>query len=173
MSCNICLTNKPINPIITPCTHLFCFKCIKEWMNHKINCPCCRRKFNINEVLEYYHKYSSEIVTRSKTIKLRRVNVLKNINIKLRNLKLSKDRKKKEKEGYCILKYVYINRAVFNSNVFGNILFFKTVLKKALQFYEKDRCKKFYEWVFKFRNYIKLLDIDFNLDDITLNIYQL
>ena len=168
MSCNICLTNKPINPITTPCKHMFCFKCIEEWMYHKINCPCCRRKFDINEVLEYYHKYSSEIVTRSKTIELRRANVMKNINIKLRNLKLAKVRKQKEKEGYDVLKYVYINRTVFNSNVFGNILFLKTVLKKSLQFYEKDRCKNFYEWVFKFRNYIKLLNMNFSLDDIII-----
>ena len=169
MSCNICLTNEPINPITTPCKHMFCFKCIEEWMHHKINCPCCRRKFDINEVLEYYHKYSSEIVTRSKTMELRRINAMKNVNIKLRNLKLTQVRSEKKEVGFEVLKYVYINRTVFcslNSN-----LFLKTVLKKSLQFYEKDRCKNFYEWVFKFRNYIKLLDRNFTLDDIRTNIY--
>jgi len=138
-------------------------------MHHKINCPCCRQKFDINEVLEYYHKYSNEIVTRSKTVELRRINLLKNVNIKLRNIKLEKVRKQKEDLAYDILKYVYINRIVFDST--SNNLFLKTVLKKALHFYEKDNSKKFYEWVFKFRNYIKLLDMNFNLDTIRTNIY--
>ena len=169
MSCNICFSDEPINPITTPCSHLFCFKCIEEWMHHKINCPCCRRKFDINEVLEYYHKYSSEIVTRSKTIELRRINLLKNVNIKLINIKSTPCRKQKKDLAYDTLKYVYINRTVFDST--NSNLFLKTVLKKALYFYEKDNCKKFYEWVFKFRNYIKLLDMNFTLDDIRTNIY--
>ena len=164
MSCNICFSDEPINPITTPCTHLFCFKCIKEWIHHKINCPCCRRKFDINEVLEYYHKYSNEIVTRSKTIELRRIYLLKNVNIKLRNIKSTPCRKQKIDLAYDTLKYVYINRTVFDFT--SNNLFLKTVLKKALHFYEKDNSKKFYEWVFKFRNYIKLLDMNFTLDDM-------
>lgn len=164
MSCNICLINEPINPITTPCTHLFCFKCIEEWMHHKINCPCCRRRFDANEVLEYLHEYSNEIVTRSKTVELRRINVMKNVNIKLRNIKSTPCRKEKEDLAYDTLKYVYINRIVFDSTISN--LFLKTVLKKALYFYKKNNCKKFYEWVFKFRNYIKLLDRNFILDDI-------
>lgn len=163
MSCNICLTNEPINPITTPCKHMFCFKCIEEWMYHKLNCPCCRRKFDINEVLGYYHEYSDEIITRSKTIEMRRMIVMKNINKKLNDLNSTQNRKKKEKYGYDVLKYVYINRSVFGSEIdpITSNLFLKTVFQKSLHFYEKNNCKNFYEWVFKFRNYMKLLNINF------------
>tara|TARA_B110000211_G_scaffold226529_1_gene280195 strand:- start:274 stop:561 length:288 start_codon:yes stop_codon:yes gene_type:complete len=89
---------------------------------------------------------------------------MKNVNIKLRNIKSTPCRKEKEDLAYDTLKYVYINRIVFDSTISN--LFLKTVLKKALYFYKKNNCKKFYEWVFKFRNYIKLLDRNFILDDI-------
>jgi len=91
---------------------------------------------------------------------------MKNVNIKLRNLKLTSVGK--EKEGYGVFKYIYINRSLFGlkNDPPSSNLFLKTVLKKALQFYEKDNYEKFYEWVFKFRNYIKLLERDFTLGDI-------
>jgi len=98
---------------------------------------------------------------------------MKNVNIKLRNIKSSPAIKQKENFAYDTFKYVYINRTVFNPKTIEksesyNYLFLKTVLKKAFYFYEIDNCKKMYEWVFKFRNYIKLLDMN---NDITSNIY--
>lgn len=40
-TCSMCLNN--INsPSCTPCGHIFCWKCILEWLNNENKCPLCR-----------------------------------------------------------------------------------------------------------------------------------
>jgi SNF2 family DNA or RNA helicase len=42
-SCSICMDNYK-NPILLPCTHVFCGECLVSWMQHRnnISCPECR-----------------------------------------------------------------------------------------------------------------------------------
>jgi len=42
IECSICFDNKKKSYIKTPCNHIFCKKCINEWMNIKNSCPYCR-----------------------------------------------------------------------------------------------------------------------------------
>ena len=49
------------------------------------------------------------------------------------------------------------------------LLFLKTVLKKAIEFYDSGIEKMFYEWIFKFRNYIEIIDKDFDFDNFIVN----
>ena len=44
IECSICLDNKKTNYIKTPCNHIFCKKCINEWIEIKNSCPNCRCK---------------------------------------------------------------------------------------------------------------------------------
>ena len=87
MSCSVCWKEDK-NNIKTPCNHVYCFDCLYKWVIINPNCPYCRRVFTEEEILEYYKNYSNEIVTRSKTKKLRRsilmkksLNILKKINL--------------------------------------------------------------------------------------------
>ena len=161
--CNICFSDEPINPISTPCKHVFCYNCIKEWIYRKQNCPCCRRDFTCEEVLDYYCKYSNEIVTRSKTVLIRRTIIMNKTKQNLQKLMKESDQKKKIINACQAFKYVYKHRAAFNS-LAEKAIFLKTVLKKALEFYNETRLNLFYEWVFKFKNYIFLIDKNFDFD---------
>lgn len=160
MSCNICFSDTPLNPISTPCNHIFCYECIKKWIYKKPNCPCCRRDFSVEEVLEYYCKYSDKIVTRSKTLLLRKEIVMNNAYKNLRSMMQEQDEKKRREKACDTFKYVYEHKEAFNK-LADKAIFLKTVYKKALQFYKDDGFPVFYEWVFKFRNYIALIDKNF------------
>jgi hypothetical protein len=91
---------------------------------------------------------------------------------KLKNLSLENNKNKKIINACDAFKYVYKNRASFNS-LGGKAIFIKTVLKKAIEFYNESKLNVFYEWMFKFRNYISLIDKNFNMDILnTLPFYS-
>ena len=41
--CSICL-DRPTNPAMTPCTHVFCRRCIGTWLDRHSACPVCRHR---------------------------------------------------------------------------------------------------------------------------------
>ena len=41
--CPICL-DTPTNPAMTPCTHIFCRRCIGSWLDNHSACPVCRHR---------------------------------------------------------------------------------------------------------------------------------
>jgi hypothetical protein len=171
MSCNICFSDEPINPISTPCKHVFCYNCIKEWIGRKQNCPCCRRDFTFEEVLNYYCKYSDKIITRSKTILLRKTIIMNNTQKNLKNLMLESNQERKIIKACDAFRYVYKHKAAFNS-LDEKGIFLKTVLRKAMEFCYEGKINIFYEWVFKLRNYISLIDKDFDINKLK-NYYSL
>ena len=53
--CPICLSNARL-PVATRCGHIFCWECIKSWVNSKgkMECPSCKSGFKLNEVVKLY-----------------------------------------------------------------------------------------------------------------------
>ncbi len=53
--CPICLNNARL-PVATKCGHVFCWECIKNWVNvrRKMECPICKNGINLNEVIKLY-----------------------------------------------------------------------------------------------------------------------
>ena len=53
--CPICLSNARL-PVATQCGHIFCWDCIKNWVNvkGKYVCPLCKSGIKLNEVIKLY-----------------------------------------------------------------------------------------------------------------------
>ncbi len=53
--CPICLNNARL-PIVTKCGHIFCWECIKGWVNTKgkLECPICKNGIKLEEVIKLY-----------------------------------------------------------------------------------------------------------------------
>lgn len=53
--CPICLSNARL-PVATKCGHIFCWECIKSWVNvkGKLECPICKSGIKLNEVIKLY-----------------------------------------------------------------------------------------------------------------------
>ena len=53
--CPICLSNANL-PIATQCGHIFCWNCIKEWVNQKgkQECPSCKSGIDLQNVVKLY-----------------------------------------------------------------------------------------------------------------------
>ena len=156
MSCNICFSDTPLNPISTPCNHKFCYECIKKWIYKKPNCPCCRRDFSVEEVLEYYCKYSDEIITRSKTLLLRKEIVMSKSYQNLQSMMQEQNAKKRREKACETFKYVYEHKEAFNK-LADKAIFLKTVYKKALEFLYKIMFILINEQYFRIYNIINFL----------------
>lgn len=49
-TCGICYDNYD-NPIILPCTHVFCGSCLMQWMRNNRTCPECRKQVRANQLI--------------------------------------------------------------------------------------------------------------------------
>ena len=53
--CPICMGNAHL-PVVTKCGHIFCWDCIKHWVEvkGKSECPLCKNGIRLNEVIKLY-----------------------------------------------------------------------------------------------------------------------
>lgn len=57
LECFICLS-PPKNPVATQCGHIFCWTCLKSWMNSKdkLVCPVCKNGIEMNKIIRLYYQ---------------------------------------------------------------------------------------------------------------------
>ncbi|KAI9296896.1 hypothetical protein K502DRAFT_347627 [Neoconidiobolus thromboides FSU 785] len=65
--CSICLQSYENKVYLTPCYHQYCFKCIIEWINYKVECGICKRAthkviYNINAKKETVYFITIDIL---------------------------------------------------------------------------------------------------------------
>lgn len=59
--CNICLDSAK-EPVVTPCGHLYCWKCIYQWLgqpNRTLVCPVCKSGINKDKLIPIFTKENS------------------------------------------------------------------------------------------------------------------
>ncbi|EKE41881.1 hypothetical protein ENUP19_0205G0007 [Entamoeba nuttalli] len=49
-TCCICYDDI-VDCTITPCGHAFCYQCIKEWLSRVPNCPVCKSRVLLNQII--------------------------------------------------------------------------------------------------------------------------
>ena len=67
--CPICLQKIKFKKTL-PCSHNYCYECIKEWLIKNDDCPVCRRPSNhrYNTRLNHFNKNKDSILTHMKEL---------------------------------------------------------------------------------------------------------
>uniref|UniRef100_A0AC35TIS2 RING-type E3 ubiquitin transferase n=1 Tax=Rhabditophanes sp. KR3021 TaxID=114890 RepID=A0AC35TIS2_9BILA len=69
MECAICL-DRPNDPVVSMCGHLFCWPCLHQWLNTRPNrqvCPVCKAAIDAEKVIPIYGRGGSTSDPRKKT----------------------------------------------------------------------------------------------------------
>ncbi len=55
LECFICLS-APKSPVATQCGHIFCWKCLKSWLNtqDKLSCPVCKNGIEMEKIIRLF-----------------------------------------------------------------------------------------------------------------------
>jgi len=56
--CCICMES-PKKPVVTPCGHMYCWKCIRDWLTqntHTLRCPVCKSGISQEKLIPIYSK---------------------------------------------------------------------------------------------------------------------
>jgi E3 ubiquitin-protein ligase RNF5 len=54
--CEICLDD-PCEPVVTPCGHLYCWKCVYRWLeNERDTCPTCKAGITRSKLVPIYSR---------------------------------------------------------------------------------------------------------------------
>lgn len=56
LECVICFSSPAEDPVVTQCGHIFCWICLKKWVNNsdKMFCPICKNGINMDRVISLY-----------------------------------------------------------------------------------------------------------------------
>ncbi|XP_010942720.1 uncharacterized protein [Elaeis guineensis] len=66
--CNICLDTAK-EPVVTPCGHLFCWRCLYQWLHANPvfpECPVCKGKVHENNITPIYGRGGSDTTVKKK-----------------------------------------------------------------------------------------------------------
>lgn len=74
ITCNICLGD-PKLPVTVQCGHIFCWNCLKQWLNQKskLECPVCRNGIEEDKIIKLFtdkEENANEIDDRPKAKKI-------------------------------------------------------------------------------------------------------
>lgn len=55
LECIICLS-PPTKPVVTQCGHVFCWKCLRQWVSQRTyaECPICKSGVEMDKVISLY-----------------------------------------------------------------------------------------------------------------------
>ena len=60
--CHICY-DSPVEPVVTKCGHIYCWKCIYKWIkqpNSTLVCPVCKGGVSVETLTPIYAKGNSD-----------------------------------------------------------------------------------------------------------------
>lgn len=62
LECIICMTSPAEDPVVTQCGHIFCWPCIRGWVNNsnKMFCPTCKNGIKLENVIPLYANSSNK-----------------------------------------------------------------------------------------------------------------
>lgn len=66
LECIICMNSPAEDPVVTQCGHIFCWPCLKGWVENskKMFCPTCKNGIELSKVIPLYanstNKYSDK-----------------------------------------------------------------------------------------------------------------
>ena len=157
--CPICLDNFK-RPYSIGCSHIFCMNCINKWLEDNNTCPVCRQKYvrrfpipialikakyKTRKITEYWRGFKAFVKIQQMLDEHQDINGIENSCIYLNE----------------ILKYIYENRWILNSN--NKTVYnwcggdrFKNILKDRLKHFSKNpNFKEGKIWEYKFRDILK------------------
>lgn len=72
--CYICM-DTPNNPVATTCGHIFCWKCLQQWIGGRTEliCPLCRNGLDVNRIIPLFSNSNSSSQERDDRPKVERI----------------------------------------------------------------------------------------------------
>lgn len=84
-TCGICMCEVEGDEVgVTKCGHIFCYSCIKSWVEKKYNCSTCKQRLNIKDV--YLVSYEKKQPVKQNEKDLSKQELINNVGTKLANL---------------------------------------------------------------------------------------